>query len=120
MKTRTDGYGLLQLELEEKDLQDARQIRLLMLHPGWKILQDYWAVARETMIEKGKALPRSRAKKDLSPFAWAALNGFDECAAMPLMVVARADQHIENEKQKLLGGGENGEDGDPGTDGDAA
>lgn len=93
--------NLPRFNLEEKDLNDAREIQVMMGSKGWKILHDYVISAREQILEVGKSGISSRAKRDLSDLKWAVLKGWDECSILADRVVARAQEFKDQERDKL-------------------
>ena len=91
--------SLPKLVLENKDLNDARDIQEMMKTKGWKVLENYLAVARESLIDSGKDGISARSKRDLSDIKFAVLKGFDEAFSIPQRVVLRAEQFIEESKK---------------------
>ena len=85
-------------DLDEKDVEDAKEIKKMVNSKGWKILLNYMDVARESVIDAGKLGISSRAKRDLSDLKFAVLKGFDECRYLPDKIVKRAEIYWENRK----------------------
>lgn len=94
-KTRTPEFVL-----EEKDLVDARDIKVMMETEGWKRLEDYWALGRETIIEHGKAGVSDNVKKEQSAEQWAILRGYDNSKMLPVKVVERAEEYKKKQDDK--------------------
>lgn len=95
-----DKTGGIKFSLGNDDIAHAREIYAMMQTPGWKILQNYFAVARETLIDFGKDTGKSRAKKEMAAEKWAVLKGFDDCMTLPGRIVLRAEQYVA-EKTKI-------------------
>lgn len=86
------------IELDRKDLTEANEIERTMESKGWKFIMQYWIVAREAMIQRGKN--GSKASTDgLAAARWAALDGFDEGIAIPRRIIERAKEFIQAEKE---------------------
>jgi len=92
--------GVPKFTLEKKDLKDAQEIERTMGTKGWKILKDYLAVGRESIIESGKDGIRTRSKKELSSEKWAVLKGWDESNAIPDRIILRAQEFLKLQKEE--------------------
>ena len=77
-------------KLDEKDIDDAKDIERMMQTPGWAVLKNYFEVAREAIIDKGKDCTRLKSKREMAAERWAVLKGWDEAAKLADKIVARA------------------------------
>lgn len=87
-------------KLSDEDLNDARAIDAMMKTRGWKVLAKYMEVAKESILDAGKAGIKTRGKRDLSDLKWAVLKGWDECRNFPGRIVARAEELLKKEPQE--------------------
>jgi hypothetical protein len=94
-RTKTIEYVL-----SDKDIKDAREIFLTTQSPGWKVLESYYKLGREEIIESGKRCSRTRAKKELCSERFAMLDGFDQAILVPSKVVRDAETYANRERQE--------------------
>jgi len=87
-------------ELEDKDIKDAQAISNMMKCEGWKRLMEYYAVSRETVIDRLKQLPRTDVEVRRTALIGAVLHGLDEAIAIPSRVVSRAQEYIEQREEE--------------------
>lgn len=94
MEIRIDPKtGKPQLKLNESEVDQDRKIKAMMQTEGWKILRNYYEIAREQFIELGKNGVKTRAKRELSSERWAQLIGFDEFLLIPERIVERLKEY---------------------------
>lgn len=100
----------VEVSLDKEDIKDAQEIVRMMeerccpkcgesLDDGWTVLIKYWTMARESIIEKIKKVSASEQDIRLSSIRAAILKGFDECFAIPMRVVNRAQEYLETHKE---------------------
>lgn len=87
-----------EFELEEKDLSDAFHIRAMMNTQGWKILDQYFQVGRESLIDMIKDSTRTKAGRATTDIKAAILKGYDEYAILAKKIVIRAEQFEDHKK----------------------
>ena len=85
----------LTLELDEKDIHDADKIRIIMETEAWNILEGYWFLARQSIIEKLKNVSVSKNEAEMAVIRCSILKGFDECLKIPSNVVERARVYLD-------------------------
>ena len=96
---RTNKFDF-ETELDEKDLQEAQEIQTTLMSPGWKLIRNYYEYGREQILDAGKAGARKTDTKDLSPIRWGMLDGFDQCAKLPEIIVKRAEDFLDKAEQE--------------------
>lgn len=89
------------IKLNESDIQRDMKIKDMMNTEGWKILRNYYEIAREQFIELGKNGVKTRAKKELSAERWAQLIGFDEFLLIPERIMERLKEYEVDMQKKL-------------------
>ena len=92
--------GKVEFAMSDKDIQDAKEISMMMDSEGWKILCKYYEVAREEITDSGKKGVRSRAKRELSSEKWAMLDGFDQAVIIPNKLTSEMKDYLEKIKQE--------------------
>ena len=87
-------------DLTNDDLTDARHIKEMLKSKGWLALNKYQLVGRESVIDAIKDCIRSRAKKELAPERAAVLKGWDECVMLAERITKRAEIYLKNKKKE--------------------
>ena len=88
-------------ELSKKDLKDARAIGAVMRMEGWKVLETYWEIGRESILDAGKNGLKLKDTSELSNLKLAILKGWDECRTMASRIISRVEQSLQNKSQEV-------------------
>lgn len=86
--------------LDEQDLIHARKIKGMLNSEAWKYLMEYYALNRETIIERIKQLPKSDVEVRRTALLGAVLHGFDEAIMIAHKVVQRAENYITTQEEE--------------------
>ena len=101
MDIKFDSAVNMKMRLSAKDIHDATQIKLMMKTEGWKILEKYVAVSKESILDNIKRVAVDHEKKVSSSEWGATLRGWDLHTSLPLMIIARMDDFNErNQKEQ--------------------
>ena len=84
----------------DKDLADAKAIARMMRTDGWKILERYKDISRESILDNIKDCASSIEKRDLCSQRGAVLKGWDECRTLAERIVKRAESYLTTEVQE--------------------
>ena len=106
MKLRFDQKTLqVKIDLTEEDLQEALEIKKMMMSEGWKILESKYQLGKQLILDKLKKDILDVGKKELSSIHAAIYSGFDQCSNMAKDIVLDADIFIRQleEKRKEVG-----------------
>lgn len=90
--------GKVEFAMLDSDIKDAKEIETMMQARGWKVLEKYYAVAREEICDSGKKGVRTRAKRELSSEKWAMLDGFDQAVIIPNKLAGEMRDYLEKLK----------------------
>ena len=92
----------IQFSVSKDDMNHAKLLEQMLTSEGWKILQKYYEVGREEIMDAGKKGARNRSKKELSSEKWAMLDGFDQAILIPTKFVDDVNNLMEQQKKQWL------------------
>jgi hypothetical protein len=84
-------------ELRQEDLEEARQIKKMMMSKGWKILCKYEEFGQQSILDVGMNGIKAEETRGLSDLKWGILKGWTENSKLAERIVARAEEYMNNE-----------------------
>ena len=111
MDIKFDSAVNMKIRLSQRDIHDAFQIKLMTQTEGWKILQNYIAVAKESIDDNICRVAVDPASTVTSNVWGGALKSWRQHTALASIIIKRMDDFNErNQKeQEEQNGNENDE-----------
>jgi len=91
--------GKYEIELEEKDINDAEQVYRMTQSKGWQVIKAYHEVARESIIEKMKGIAHKKNSDESCSKLMMILKGIDDWYLEVHKLCERYHDYIKQKKE---------------------